>query len=121
MNADDILSIDDIEKEAVEVPEWKDKDGKPMTVKVRGLTAEEGDAYERAIFEMRGSKVITRDNVRARLVAMSIVNGDGGRVFTDEQASALGKKSRRAIDRLYAVAARLSGLRKEDIEELEGN
>jgi hypothetical protein len=115
MNAEEILSIDDIETEEVSVPEWKQK------VKIRGLTAEEGDAYERAIFEMRGSKVITRDNVRARLVAMSIVNGDGGRVFTDEQAAALGKKSRRAIDRLYAVAARLSGLRKEDIEELEKN
>jgi hypothetical protein len=60
-------------------------------------------------------------NIRAKLVALTVVDEDGNRIFSDEDAEALGKKSAAALDRIFAVAQRLSGLRPEDVEELAGN
>ncbi len=57
----------------------------------------------------------------ARLVAASIVDEDDKRVFSQSDVKALGEKSAAALDRVMAVAMRLSGLTEEDAEELEGN
>jgi hypothetical protein len=42
-------------------------------------------------------------------------------VFTDADIVALGAKNAAALNRLFEVAQRLSGLRGEDFEELLGN
>ncbi len=106
----------DLERETVDVPEWG------CRVIVRGMTAAERDAFEQSTFEMKGKNVkFNLANVRARLVAACCVDEHGQRVFGDDQVAALGAKSGKAVDRLYAVAQRLCGMRKEDIEELAGN
>lgn len=120
--SDDILGADDVEVEPVDVPEWGVK------VYVRGLTGEERDLYEASLrqfrqrFDGKGQEmVLVQDNARAKLLVKCLVGEDRQRIFTDQQAPALGKKNGKVLDRLYEVAARLSGLSDEVQEELEGN
>ena len=46
---------------------------------------------------------------------------DGALLFTAADVEQLGAKSALALDRVFDVAARLSGFRESDIEELEKN
>jgi hypothetical protein len=49
------------------------------------------------------------------------VDDDGNRVFGDNDIEVLGGKSAAALNRLFAVASRLSGLSGSDVEELTEN
>lgn len=119
LSRDQILSAVDITTEDVEVPEWGG------TVRVKGLSGAERDRVEAAMMSARTSKGKSRqvntDNFRARLVAASIVDADGARMFRDTDVKALGEKSAAALDRVMTAAMRLSGLNDEDAEELTGN
>lgn len=111
-----ILNAADLVTEDVEVPEWGG------TVRVRGLTGSERDAFEQSIMEQRGRDVaLNLRNIRAKLVALSVVDEQGKRVFSDDDVKALGQKSAVALQRVFEVAQRLSGLRSEDVEELAKN
>jgi len=82
------------------------------------LSGTERDQFEDSIM-----KVDKRDfqGIRAKLVALSVVDENGERLFTFEEASKLGEKSARALDRVFAAAQRLSGFTKKDMEELTEN
>jgi len=47
-----------------------------------------------------------------------VVDDVGGRLFTDADVAELGGKSAAAVDRVYAVAARLSGMGADDQEDM---
>jgi len=111
-----ILGVSDLPTEDVPVPEWGG------VVRVRTLTGAERDAFEGSIVEKRGKKMVVKsDNMRARLVALAVVDEDGNRLFTDADVIALGKKSGAALARVFQVAQHLSGLTEDDVEELEKN
>ncbi len=115
-----ILDVDDLTTETVEVPEWGG------AVVVRTLTAWERDAFDESMFQLHVGKsgvAVEKKigNIRARLVSMCCVNGDGGRLFTDEDVERLGQKSGAAMDRVFAVAQRMNRLLGADIEELAKN
>lgn len=118
LTAAEILDADDMPMELVEVPEWHGH------VYVRGLTGSDRDKFESSMIERRTkgrgtTSELKLDNVRAGLVSRCIVDSStGNRKFTDSQVVALGTKSAAALDRVYEVASRLSGLRPEDAEEL---
>lgn len=111
-----ILGAEDMRTQDVPVPEW---DG---TVRVKGLTGAERDAFESEIVQRNG-KNITQNlkNIRARLVVMTVVDEAGARVFGFRDIEALGEKSAKALDRVFSVAQELSGLRDEDVDELAKN
>jgi hypothetical protein len=115
LGRDAILGAADLKSEDIFVAEW---DG---WVRVRGLTGTERDAYENSIFLGKGRA--NYDNIRARLVALTVVDPETGeRLFKDEKdVSALGGKSSAALDQLFAAAQRLSGLGAKDVEELAKN
>jgi hypothetical protein len=117
LTRDMILAADDLPKELVEVPEWGG------SVYVRCLTGTERDAWEASVVEMGkdGKTKPNMENLRAKLVARTLCDEDGARVFSDGDVAVLGAKSAAAMDRLYAVAARLSKISKEDESELLGN
>lgn len=72
--------------------------------------------------EIKGTDVhLKLANVRARLVAMCLVGEDGRRLFEDGDIESLGSKGAAALDRVFAVARRLSGLSNRDLEELVKN
>ena len=116
LTRDAILQAKDLPSEDVEVKDWGG------TVRVRALTGAERDAFEQSIVEQRGKNTrMNLQNMRAKLVALTVVDEDGNRLFTDADAAALGKKSAAALTKVFEVAQRLSGLRAEDVEELSGN
>jgi hypothetical protein len=114
LSKDAILAAEDRRTCDVDVPEWGG------TVRVRALSGAERDAYEIALAGVRpdGTARPNLVNVRARLVAMAVVDEDGKRLFTDRDAAALGEKSAQAMDRVFVAAQRLSGLSQGDVEEL---
>lgn len=116
LTKDQILQADDKRTEQVQVPEWE-TDGCD-TVIIRTLSGTERDQFEDSI--MKGDK---RDfkGIRSKLVALSIVDEKGERLFTFEEAEVLGKKSARALDRVFAAAQKLSGFTQKDMEELTEN
>ena len=112
LTKDQILEADDIRTQEVDVPEWGGR------VIVKTLSGNERDQFEESI--LSGSK---RDfkGVRAKLVALSVVDKNGERLFTFEEANVLGEKSSRALDRVFGAAQRLSGFTQKDMEELTEN
>jgi hypothetical protein len=115
LSRDLILDANDLGFEDLEVPEWGG------TVRVRALTGAERDAYEASMSQQRGKNYVRNlANIRAKLVVRSVVDENGDRLFTDQDANALGTKSAAALDRIFEVAAKLSRLSEEDVEELAG-
>lgn len=116
LGRDDILGVTDTAFEVVPVPEWGG------SVRVRSLKGVERDEYEATMVRQRGKNTeLNMSNVRAGLCARAICDANGTRVFSDGDISLLGQKSAAALDRVYAVASRLSKINDEDIEELAGN
>lgn len=113
LTAEQILSTEDIIEELLEVPEWKG------TVRVRGLTGRERDAYEASLLDQRGrSTKANLQNARTKLVVLSVRNADGGRMFTEAQIGEVSGKSASALNRIWQKAIELSGMSDEDVEEL---
>ncbi len=108
-----ILSAEDLKSERVKIPEW---DGEVI---VRELTGTERDHYEASVVKTNGMQVsIDSSNMRAKLVALSCVDKEGARLFTEEDVVALGKKAASALDRIVDVARRLSRIGEEELESL---
>ncbi len=113
LTRDEILGADDLKTESVKVPEWGG------TVLVRELTGAERDAWEASVVKTNGTKVtIDSQNMRAKLAALCIVDGDGKRVFTEKDVVKLGAKSAVALDRVTDVARRLSRIGEDELEDL---
>lgn len=114
LSREHILGADDRKTEDVQVPEWGG------TVRVRALSGAERDAYEAGLVQLRadGTRRLTMQNARARLVSLSVCDEQGGRVFSDADVAELGDKSAAALERVFSVASRLSGLTDDDIEEM---
>lgn len=116
LSREDILNVKDLVEERVDVPEWGG------LVIVRCMTGAERDAFEASILEVKGKKYdVNLQNMRAKLIAHSVVDQDGKPLFKESDVRALGQKSAAAMNRIYEVAQRLSGISKEDVEELAKN
>lgn len=117
INRDTILQMQDIAFEEVVIPEWNG-----MTVRVKSLTGAERDDLEASMLEGEGKKThIKLSNLRAKMVARTVVDESGQRVFADADIPALSQKNAAALDRIFTVARRLSGMSDEDVEELTKN
>lgn len=98
-----ILGVDDLPREQVHVPEWGGD------VFVRTMTGVDRDAFEASLIGQERRM----ENVRARLVALTLCDENAKRLFDDQDVSALGAKSARALDRVFTVAQRLNGIGAE--------
>ena len=112
LTKDQILSAQDLQREEVDVPEWGGK------VWVQAMTGTARDAFEAGI--LKGGKLESH-NLRAKLAVASIVDDKGAPMFTESDIDKLGGKSAAALDRISAVAQRLSGLSEADVKDLEKN
>lgn len=111
-----ILNASDRKMELVAVPEWGG------SLYVRGITGRERDQFEASMTtQKRGDMTLNLRNVRAKLVILAACDSDGTALFNDDDILALGAKSSAALERVFAVAQRLAGMTKGDIEELAGN
>lgn len=117
---DRVMGAKDIRTETVEVPEWDCTGTNALTV--RALSGAQRDEFEKSCMVRAGKRTdFNISNMRAKLVAMCIVDESGERVFSEEDAKWLGQKSAAALQRVYDVAARLSRITEEDAEELLKN
>lgn len=109
-----ILNSSDMESEAIALPDWGDG---PFYV--RAMTGNERDDFESSLSGV-GGRVNTK-HIRAKLVCKTLCDENGNRIFTDADIAAVGNKSARMLDRVFAVACRLSGIGKDDVEEMSKN
>lgn len=117
LSKDDILGAKDNALVPVHVPEWGGQ------VFVRPMSGSDRDHWEQR-FQEDGPRLATdpKDNVRASLLALCVVDSEGNRLFTSEEdVDALGKKALRPITRLYDAIVKANSLSATDIEDLEGN
>jgi hypothetical protein len=123
----EIFAIDDRKIEWCPVPEWSSEDNE-RGVFIQGLSGTDRDSFDMAMIEQRqiGKGKITQElnfrNLRAKLVVRTAVDSadpnEAKPIFTEADVEALGRKNGAALQRMYAVAQRLSGLSSEDVEEL---
>lgn len=129
LSKDELLALSDIGFEDVDmsgIPGW---DG--VIVRVKDLTAAERDRLEsslmveRTVQGSRGQQKVKREtsmeNVRATFCAACIVDEQMNPLFGKDDVKALGRKSARALDRLFTVIRQRNGLTDDDVEELVGN
>ncbi len=114
-----ILAKNDVKIESVLVPEWGE------TMWVRSISGRERDQYEEQSLQKtsKGRREVTLRDARARLVVLAVCVSETDKtpLFNAGDIEALTGKNGAALDRLYAVAARLSGIRPEDEEEMAKN
>jgi hypothetical protein len=116
LTRDAILAAATLRTEEVDVAEWGG------VVLVRELRGRERDEWEASLAVQRGRAMVPDvANMRAKLVARCIVTADLEPVFSQQDVAALGELSAAALDRVFEVASRLSGLSEADLEVASGN
>ena len=115
---DQIVNATDARTELVIVPEWDD-----AKIEVRAFTISEQVQFYKTVSltDRKGQFVgIDRQKWAVQLILLSAYDPDTGkRLFEAADADMLAKKSAVAIGRVFDVAAKLSGLRDDDVEENE--
>lgn len=113
LKRDEILAADDITRELVPVPEWGGE------VFVKSMSGTERDNFEASIVTKRGNDAqVNLKNIRAKLAAACLCDENGKRLFSDADIPVLAAKSAAALQRVFEVAQRLSGIGEADVKEL---
>ena len=116
LNKDVIWQVQDLTYEDVHVPEWGG------SVRIRALSGAERDQFEtKSIITKGNDRQVNTRNLRARLIAATAINEDGSPLFEPQDVIHLGQKSARALERLFDVARKLSGMTPEDVKDLTEN
>ena len=110
LTKDSILAVQDFTTKTVDVPEWGG------SVLLRGLSSRDKDKFETELAETQDL-----NNLRARLVVLSLVDENGERMFSDDEADSLGQKNALVIGRLFDEVRELSGMSDEALGIAEGN
>jgi len=108
LSKEDILAVADLKTEAVPVPEW----GEDVQVIVRTMTGADRDAFEQSLVNVdaEGKRTPALENMKAKLVAITVVDEAGNRMFAADEVGHLAGKSAAAINRIFSAAARLNGI-----------
>lgn len=118
LTKDQILAVEDKKYEIIDVPEW----GEGAQVRLAVMTGRDRDHFESESYEVKGKEVkLKYENLRARLLSLTIVDEHGNKIFQKADIEALGMKSAKVLDRLYTIAQSLNGLGAKEAEAAEGN
>lgn len=117
LTKDQILEATDLKSEPVDVPEWSG------SVLVRTMTGADRDAFEESMVTIApdGKRTPNMTNMRAKLVAMTVVDEAGNRLFEAADVAFLARKSAAALERVFDVAQRINGMGAAAEKELEKN
>ncbi len=96
----------------VEVPEWGEEDGKPLTVYVKRMTGLDRDKFEERM--LKGIRL----DYRASILAFSVCDSEGNSLFSAADYDTLGTFDAVAIERIIEVANDINALKKEDMNSL---
>jgi phage-related tail fiber protein len=103
-----ILDADDLKHEDVDVPQWGG------TVRVRTMTGAERDEFRNSVNAEGGVGV---GRFAVALLAATLIDESGARLFTMDDIDQLAEKSATSIDKPAAMAMRLNGLGGAAVEE----
>ena len=112
-----ILGVRDLKSEDVFVEQWG------CTVRVRELKGTERGSFEASVarFNSEGERAgADMSQIRVRLCALTMVDEAGNRLFGDHEIGKLGEKSATALQAVFDVASRLSGMNETAIEDAMG-
>lgn len=106
LNKNQILEAADLKSEAVDVPEWGG------SVLVRTMTGADRDAFETSMITVAadGTRSPDMTNLRAKLVALTLVDEANNRLFDVADIPRLALKSAAALERVFEAAQRINGL-----------
>ena len=106
LSKEQILEAADLQSVPVEVPEWGGR------VLVRTMTGADRDAFENRMVTVKSDGTRTPDmtNLRAKLVALTLVDDAGNRLFEVGDIPRLAAKSAAALERVFEAAQRINGL-----------
>jgi len=116
-SAKDILGATDVPFEHVYLPALK------KHVVVVGMSGKARDSFEASLVVGKGkARKVNTENIRAKLAARCLYDKPpaeaGQRLFSDDQADAIGNVRADVLAPIFDVAQKLSGISDEDIEEL---
>jgi hypothetical protein len=106
LKKEDILAAQDLKTEVVNVPEW----GGDVTVRAMSGTARDAWESSMVLVDDEGKRRPNVDNLKAKLVALCMVDETGQQMFTLDEVGHLAGKSALALDRVFQVAQRINGL-----------
>jgi hypothetical protein len=112
LSKEQILAAEDLDTVIEPVPEW----GGDVTLKM--LSAKERITWEQEVFP---DGVVNTEKFLTSLVARSLVDESGARMFSDDELDALGAKNPAVIARLRELAAKLNKIGQTDQKEAEKN
>ena len=109
LTKDQILECNDLKNTEVDVPEWGG------SVFVRTMTGADRAAFEDSMVDIQpdGSRKANVSNLRLKLVALTVVDDAGNRLFTMDDIERLGLKSSAAIERVFEASQRINGMTAE--------
>lgn len=113
LTRDDILKSKDLETVKVHVPAW----GGDVLVSV--MSGYDRDNFEASLIGKHGGTNMV--NIRAKLVAATIVDEKGKLLFSEKDVVALGKKSAAALSVVFDAAQKINKISDDDVEELAKN
>jgi hypothetical protein len=99
-----ILTADDLRTRIVPVPEWGGE------VTIRTMTGADRDAFENSLLvvDAKGNRRTDLTNMRAKLVALTVVDDAGNPMFTLAELDRLAAKSASALNRIFEAAQALN-------------
>lgn len=116
LTKEQIFAANDSKTMTVSVPEWGGE------VIVKTMSASEKDEWEYLTFIDKDTDARAKSKkVRATLCALCIVDEKGNSLFSTQDVEQLGKKSAKALTKVYDVCCKLNFLTEDDIEELKKN
>lgn len=116
LTEDQVLAADDRCIERVEVPEW----GGVLYARV--VEGAELDAFQQSLHKGQGKdQWLDMANFRARFVQLVACDKHRKPVFSVARTVELGKKSARALDRVFTVGQRINGLTEAEMKDIRGN
>lgn len=110
-----ILTADDIQKEIITVPEWKN-----VKLEIRGLTGAQRGKLMALSSKVKGE--LTTDVLYPELLIACVYDPKTGkRVFERSDQEVINQKSGGVLEKIAKIAAKLSGISQDDVEEAEKN
>lgn len=113
LKREEILSKTSLKSEVLTVEEWN---GNIIVSEMSGTTR---DAWEQELRKKDAEGNIV--SPRAKLVAFTVVDEEGDRIFKNDDIDSIGKLSSGSLEKICDVAMRLNGLGSDDIKEAKKN
>ena len=100
-----------------EVPEWQER----THLLIKDSAIKKLNSANVAMIGLGGVGAYAAELIcRAGVGKMTIVDGDNKRRFADHELNRLGEKSAKALQRVFDVSARLSGISDDSVEDAVG-